>query len=97
MRISDWSSDVCSSDLIETLGGALRGVETEAADLPRACSGRRLFGAEMRIIFAEQMRRRCRQQPRRRPVSQIIGVEQDQITRVEIGRASSRDRVCTYV
>src|SRR3546814_8451540 len=28
------------------------------------------------------MRRRSRQQPRRRPVSQIIGVEQDQITRV---------------
>src|SRR3546814_1334477 len=51
---------------IEAFGGALRGVETEAADLPRACARRRAVGAEMRIIFAEQMRRRCRQQPDRK-------------------------------
>ena len=42
----------------EAFGGALRGVETEAADVPNACARRRAFGAEMRMILAEQMRRR---------------------------------------
>src|SRR3546814_5587783 len=102
MRISDWSSDVCSSDLIPTgfcdtdifayavaesivrqrgdqlvarvaaLGGRLSGVEAEATDLPHAFTGRRPVGAKMRIDVAEQVRRRGWQQPRRRPVAQII-------------------------
>src|SRR3546814_4676367 len=36
----------------------------------------------MRIDVAEQVRRRGWQQPRRRPVAQIIGIEQDQVPRV---------------
>src|SRR3546814_10330175 len=32
MRISDWSSDVCSSDLIEALGGTAIGVALDIRD-----------------------------------------------------------------
>src|SRR3546814_1412355 len=41
-----------------------------------------LFRSKMRIDVAEQMRRRGWQQPRRRPMAQIIGIEQDQVSRV---------------
>src|SRR3546814_16114010 len=33
MRISDWSSDVCSSDLLPSIGG-ISGVEWDAVELP---------------------------------------------------------------
>src|SRR3546814_19053705 len=36
MRISDWSSDVCSSDLLDLFGGARRGLEASQARLQAA-------------------------------------------------------------
>src|SRR3546814_2471155 len=35
MRISDWSSDVCSSDLMANSGRTLQGIEAHAPDAPR--------------------------------------------------------------
>src|SRR3546814_4965772 len=67
MRISDWSSDVCSSDLVE---------------------GDRQAGlAAAEIGPVQFVGRGCRAVAR-------IGAEQP---RLEIGRASCRERVCQYV
>src|SRR3546814_4378362 len=67
MRISDWSSDVCSSDLV---------------DLDRQSRiARRLDPAQRDGQIADA----CDMAERRR------------IERVEIGRASCRERVCQYV
>src|SRR3546814_16623496 len=50
MRISDWSSDVCSSDLVKVKAGA------DAADLiARAEDQVRRLGAEFETIFAESV------------------------------------------
>src|SRR3546814_2536720 len=83
MRISDWSSDVCSSDLSAAAAGAVAGTLRRLARhrLPPARArrgGDRLPGAVARG-------RGCagRRGPRRR--------------HGEIGRASCRERVCQYV
>src|SRR3546814_4667288 len=45
MRISDWSSDVCSSDLLDQRGGAVDDVRDLAVvDLARGADQRGLFG-----------------------------------------------------
>src|SRR3546814_9007062 len=76
MRISDWSSDVCSSDLTEPafdLGNVL------LANVERQ---RHVARAE--FAAAEQ--------------AQQLHVEQrGLVLRLEIGRASCRERVCQYV
>src|SRR3546814_1913208 len=81
MRISDWSSDVCSSDLLATDYALLVVVDT----LPwlfvaRALSG--LFGgsyAAAQAAIADVTR------------------PQERARNFEIGRASCRERVCQYV
>src|SRR3546814_6971300 len=40
MRISDWSSDVCSSDLDKSLGSELPGVDVASLRTPRKRGGR---------------------------------------------------------
>src|SRR3546814_18887561 len=93
MRISDWSSDVCSSDL--RLGAALQDRDTTAL-LRRWRRGVR--GLLRNFLRGERQhrsnrlqesdpvdQRRCRsRQPRKRQ-------------RDEIGRASCRERGCQYV
>src|SRR3546814_9614448 len=61
MRISDWSSDVCSSDLLLGRRDRGRGI---AGDRPRSAAYQRHRGLARRL---------------------------------EIGRASCRERVCQYV
>src|SRR3546814_17257834 len=108
MRISDWSSDVCSSDLLtglgldaETAGDANQGqrcLGTRTGDLE--CGG--ASGLGQRPVRQE------RATPRGDRVAATTGdhlgreatnwpallVEQ---TGLEIGRASCRERVCQYV
>src|SRR3546814_4372573 len=81
MRISDWSSDVCSSDLIARHDLAQKpGDDTAAATdhhilEPRHASlGRRQDGALQFVRFGFHRR-----------------------SLAEIGRASCRERVCQYV
>src|SRR3546814_4236521 len=84
MRISDWSSDVCSSDL--------RGAEQ------RACAGAerrpptRLEDA--RHAFVDRVDRPHAAFEQRREDHQL---EQDVEPRDQIGRASCRERGCQYV
>src|SRR3546814_1809451 len=90
MRISDWSSDVCSSDLLHhrDLGrkaqhdvGGRQGVADEMAARAEAA----FHIGEMRIELLRDPRL-----DRRRRGAEPRGVD-------EIGRASCRERVCQYV
>src|SRR3546814_4268572 len=98
MRISDWSSDVCSSDLIESPTvvvlidelAALTAYETDRDLLRRANSALATLASQGRavgfIVFA------CLQDPRKETLP-----ARGLFTQTEIGRASSRERVCQYV
>src|SRR3546814_8660922 len=81
MRISDWSSDVCSSDLPISAGGRMPLAARRAA-----CDGGCL------VSPADGRCEACRAAvapPRRRPARPSAARE--------IGRASCRERVCQYV
>src|SRR3546814_15206218 len=81
MRISDWSSDVCSSDLVDDEGGQRRrrhGADADAGDRP----ARGLAAAQNDPALYRADRRH-------------IG-KADADADAEIGRASCRDRVCQY-
>src|SRR3546814_5995466 len=89
MRISDWSSDVCSSDLgivSEDLARNLR-IETENVHASR----RPMATVDMRATTPELL---CGF-----PVfKDLDDAELKRVAkRLQIGRASCRDRVCQYV
>src|SRR3546814_1756819 len=83
MRISDWSSDVCSSDLLSVMEGAGADYTLVCRRLSRAALGdesavRALFGDLAGFDgWADRWRQR--------------------LQREQIGRASCRERVCQYV
>src|SRR3546814_10186979 len=89
MRISDWSSDVCSSDLANRQFGAKK-IGLMLINNPWGQSNQKgLEAADEENDSAE-----------------IVGAEKfeaadvdmvPQLTRLQIGRASCRDRVCQYV
>src|SRR3546814_19937823 len=96
MRISDWSSDVCSSDLLQrTLVGA--GDDAAAAAVVEQC----VDGYLQHALFVahDDVRRAQLDQP----LETIVAVDdaaQEVVEvrgREEIGRASCRERVCQYV
>src|SRR3546814_9655016 len=109
MRISDWSTDVCSSDLERTAGVEDHRAADAALFEPRL--GRFIdFGA------GDEVRRQQHIVERARRIAAVgagdeIAVEQRQrqtrletanadaaaLSAVEIGRASCRERVCQYV
>src|SRR3546814_16033572 len=86
MRISDWSSDVCSSDLFTQRAGA-RHVHAMVIARRQVDGGEvaahERFGAGR--VAAEQAGQAVRM---------ALGLED---AAVQIGRASCRDRVCPYV
>src|SRR3546814_16462102 len=102
MRISDWSSDVCSSDLaMEEVGGS-DGEEAEAGHvvLQRFPGGEGFGGDGARI----DEHRLGAGRGIAEPVAALDGAflptvvgALDLPARAEIGRASGRDRVCQYV
>src|SRR3546814_6813711 len=83
MRISDWSSDVCSSDLLG-VGARVGGREEHlVAGEPIRL---RMGGRHQQAVFERGV------------VNDLGGVElHGQEGRAEIGRASCRERVCQYV
>src|SRR3546814_20229897 len=106
MRISDWSSDVCSSDLLEILHvemskGELVGVIVQFGGqtplkLAQALSdaGIPILGTSPDAIDLAEDRERFA------ALVNKLGLKQPEngIARSrEIGRASCRDRVCQYV
>src|SRR3546814_3115109 len=95
MRISDWSSDVCSSDLAAVEGQGMRIDHGPAATVDRQIAPRNPVepAAERPIVArwkfdgeAGAMRQRGQ------------AAEDDRLYFVrQIGRASCRERVCQYV
>src|SRR3546814_15984964 len=86
MRISDWSSDVCSSDLLQQLGNEGRELAGGAAGVGLAPED----ATEERLVL------RLRHQ-RHTPVADRLDLERVELVGGEIGRASCRERVCQYV
>src|SRR3546814_19250664 len=89
MRISDWSSDVCSSDLVIQLGAILavivlywRRFWHVAAGLLGWKQGAVAFTRNILLGFLP---------------SAVIGLFVYKMVKAKIGRASCRERVCQYV
>src|SRR3546814_4192489 len=81
MRISDWSSDVCSSDLLPPEGRSEPGAQQDLRD------GNRCVGKGC------QRKAEHRRQAGKRQGAEKEGV----VDPAEIGRASCRASVCQYV
>src|SRR3546814_16430451 len=97
MRISDWSSDVCSSDLLDGDGHVPLASVGGAEDRPRA---------RIRIFLTSELftlKVACGDDPRngQLTVDQILldmqRLIETHIAGLEIGSASFRARVCQYV
>src|SRR3546814_1365661 len=87
MRISDWSSDVCSSDLAVRL----------RAQYPHATTGGLL--QQPRVVVVSTKRDAAHTLARARTDARIITLRQRRTITAyrQIGRASCRERVCQYV
>src|SRR3546814_12064649 len=98
MRISDWSSDVCSSDLdwstetIEPDLDHLVSILIARVDRERAEAGETVLTAGRGVALAYDRKGDEARQVGAMTVDEIAGVEG-----AEIGRASCRERVCQYV
>src|SRR3546814_12975098 len=105
MRISDWSSDVCSSDLLQHVDVVLP-VAAMEADLHRleAALQEAPRGLRHRLGIAQSaggsVGAHLVVEPAKQPVAGQFGdlageIPQRQVE--QIGRASCRERVCQYV
>src|SRR3546814_9445237 len=98
MRISDWSSDVCSSDLMNEMAAVHQALtvdevladRTVVAPLTRAMCGGIADGAASLLLVSESFARRHGLKGARLAASAVEGGD-------EIGRAACRERVCQYV
>src|SRR3546814_12991097 len=109
MRISDWSSDVCSSDLIAVerhLGvehqqfvAVLAFANRERVDFDLLGIGAEECGIKAAKNFGRLLGEVTRQAERRGDAAAMVrldsgcGIDRDR----EIGRAACRERVCQYV
>src|SRR3546814_1898442 len=89
MRISDWSSDVCSSDLIET-----RGIQN-VGDLSALAPGLQISKTASNSTISQITIRGLSQINPAIYWDPAVGVYVDGV--YKIGRASCRERVCQYV
>src|SRR3546814_13938605 len=100
MRISDWSSDVCSSDLLTASLSAVLPNQPLINIVDSSADGtKHLVYAESdvdsgRYYFFDESAKKLRQIAIERP--QLAGVPLGKMTSVKIGRASGRERVCQY-
>src|SRR3546814_3579338 len=84
MRISDWSSDVCSSDLFVLPKAAIDAEIERLASIDRPASGRRVSAVNHPMNTG--------------PVPAYApGIDVHIQVLKQIGRASCRERVCQYV
>src|SRR3546814_4280910 len=100
MRISDWSSDVCSSDLID----AARSDVGRDADLGAAVAQRlqRLVAFVLAMLARQGNRGETALDEARVKAADIVPRRAEQhrgfgIVKTEIGRASCRESGCQYV
>src|SRR3546814_15487724 len=88
MRISDWSSDVCSSDL--SLERALGFVGfAEVHRLVGVAAAGQLAGLRLRFYPMDGRQLQLH--------ALFVAVLMEELAHPEIGRAPCRERVCTYV
>src|SRR3546814_5774294 len=100
MRISDWSSDVCSSDLVKPIRRLARAAESfgkgqEVRDFKPEGATEVRQAADAFINMRNRIKRQIQQR-----TEMLAGVSHDlrtPLTRMKIGRASCRERVCLYV
>src|SRR3546814_8986191 len=107
MRISDWSSDVCSSDLLigAEIGGAVKNVLAIACGVVEGRGlGQNARAALISRGFAEMSRFGVARGARPETLAGLSGLGDLVLTcssqssrNFKIGRASCRDRVCQYV
>src|SRR3546814_10536022 len=99
MRISDWSSDVCSSDLVRTLGHREARIDYTAVQrqLHITMQVRRNRGGIVERDAPAIVKRREGASERTRFILQRQALHQRVGEADQIGRASCRDRVCKYV
>src|SRR3546814_2295713 len=105
MRISDWSSDVCSSDLISSgsLSSALMALGREAkvqiVFTPDSVEGRKSKGVRGRMTVDAALTRLLEGSGLsfRKVNGGSYVVSGPSKESYEIGRASCRERVCQYV
>src|SRR3546814_12323084 len=90
MRISDWSSDVCSSDLDTATAAAHGGAVTVFGGT--GFLGRRVAERLADLGFAVRVATRHPEQQQRQGLTSVAADVND-----EIGRASCRERVCQSV
>src|SRR3546814_17781628 len=95
MRISDWSSDVCSSDLRTADGDQLViGVLRQAEILRGLCAlGVHVVG----VLTEDGIHAADRLLKVRRGADDVADEHDDAVDGDQIGRASCRERVCQYV
>src|SRR3546814_13355125 len=90
MRISDWSSDVCSSDLhcSTVFIVCSKASEEQLKDINGKMMARKKKIAEMQQAMMQQAE-----------AQQVAARQQQQamLQQAQIGRASCRERVCQYV
>src|SRR3546814_2714996 len=86
MRISDWSSDVCSSDLPQ-----------RQLEIGRGGDDRGVVAAEFEDRFAETARHALADGAAHACRTGCRDHRQTRIVDEQIGRASCRERVCQYV
>src|SRR3546814_13631064 len=101
MRISDWSSDVCSSDLVEVVAEtAARQPRTRYPDLEQIADRRRRADDAVGLIVTAIGRAQLDLDRVGQPLGHVFDRAADRVAAVEraqIGRASCRERVCQYV
>src|SRR3546814_14329891 len=98
MRISDWSSDVCSSDLF------VRALQAGVSPLPLHCgrwdgTGGRARGrvAPLAVTPYRPMKLSAMEQAAGPRITTNRAGRMNRISGTAIGRAPCRDRVCQYV
>src|SRR3546814_2624114 len=98
MRISDWSSDVCSSDLLAAMLGLSEHQVRVVA--PFIGGG---FGPKIRMFYPEEVLIPWLAIRLGRPIKWMSDRAEDFVSttqerlQIQIGRASCRERVCQYV
>src|SRR3546814_9484073 len=92
MRISDWSSDVCSSDLLQRYWADQGCVILQPYDMEMG-AGTFHPATTLRSLGPKPWRA-AYVQPSRRPKDGRYG---ENPNRLQIGRASCRERACQYV
>src|SRR3546814_18532590 len=108
MRISDWSSDVCSSDLFAEFDALafenVRKLQAVAAEIGLQRTHRRAHLLRAHFDRAVAGRQRAAHvvfdaidDGRARRSPDAIEITTEQAEQQQIGRASCRERVCQYV